>query len=85
MDNKAIEYIKFPATLKEIEMNAFYGCTSIKSLIITSELEVIGDNAFYGCSSIGVGALYQLCLDHFPVIGQIGHPSGISGYRTGLR
>ncbi|MBQ3074310.1 MAG: leucine-rich repeat protein [Ruminococcus sp.] len=53
MDNKVIEYIEFPATLREIEMNAFYGCTSIKSLIITSELEVIGDNAFYGCNSIG--------------------------------
>lgn len=53
MNNKAIEYIEFPATLKEIEMNAFYGCTSIKSLNITSELEAIGDNAFYGCNSMG--------------------------------
>ncbi len=53
MDNKVIEYVEFPATLKEIDMNAFYGCTSLKNLIITSELEKIGDNAFYGCNSVG--------------------------------
>lgn len=54
LNNIDINYIAFPATIKEIGNNAFYGCTALKSLIIPNTIETIGNNAFYGCTTLSL-------------------------------
>lgn len=37
---------------REIEANAFYGCTSLLSLNLVSTIESLGNSAFYGCENL---------------------------------
>jgi hypothetical protein len=41
-----------PNTVKDIDNNAFYGCTGLTSIVIPDSVTHIGSNAFYGCSSL---------------------------------
>lgn len=50
----ALQSITIPSTVKTIEENAFFYCTSLSSVTYsgTSQLEYIGDSAFKGCQSL---------------------------------
>lgn len=52
--------------VKEIKNNAFYGCSSLKSVIISDGVETIGNFAFYNCSSLSL-------IDMSEHIESIGH------------
>jgi hypothetical protein len=43
-----------PDTLTSIEVQAFYGCTSLASIDLPDTLASIGNYAFYGCTSLAV-------------------------------
>lgn len=71
--DKRVNAVTIPSTVKEIIMDAFYGCKSLKGpLNIPANVEKIGDGAFWNCqsltgnivipektSSIGMGAFYN--------------------------
>ncbi|MBR2353704.1 MAG: leucine-rich repeat domain-containing protein [Clostridia bacterium] len=44
----ALETVKLPSTLVEIDSNVFKGCTALKSISLPSSLEKIGGGAFAG-------------------------------------
>lgn len=51
------EFLEIPQIIEncpvtEIRTGAFYGCRSLKRLILPSTLEKIGDNSFYACYSL---------------------------------
>ncbi|MBP5308134.1 MAG: leucine-rich repeat domain-containing protein [Clostridia bacterium] len=51
----AVTEVVFPAALKKIGRQSFYGCSALKSYSFASDpamLEVIGNNAFEGCSAL---------------------------------
>lgn len=53
-DFKNLTSISIPATVKEIQDNAFAGCSSLQQLLFenNSQLEIIGSSAFCGCSQL---------------------------------
>jgi len=48
----SLEHITIPATLIEISMFVFWGCTNLREVVIVNEKVQIGDNAFYNCTSL---------------------------------
>ncbi len=51
-DNKTVERITIPNTVKRIGTEAFRGCESLKKVDMPSTLSELGDYAFYGCSEL---------------------------------
>lgn len=49
----AIVSIRIPDTTLSIGANAFYGCTALTKVRMSSYLEILGEAAFYGCTSLG--------------------------------
>lgn len=49
---EALEDIKIPATVIEIDKRAFYGCFSLKKIKIPARTERIGEEAFAWCTSL---------------------------------
>ena len=54
MSCKKLENVTFGVNskLESIEEDAFYDCTSLKSIIIPNNVMVINERAFYGCTSL---------------------------------
>ena len=48
----AADTLTLPASLTEIEEEAFMGDTSITEVVLPERLEVIGDRAFLGCVNL---------------------------------
>ena len=46
-NNKNIEYIVLPKSLKNISKEAFKNCINLKELVFSEGLEIIGDSSFY--------------------------------------
>ena len=51
-DNKTVERITIPDTVKKIGSEVFSGCESLKKVDMPSTLSELGDYAFYGCSEL---------------------------------
>ena len=49
LNGELVEDLVIPNTVTEIKDNAFYGCTSIKSVTIPNSVTSIGDHAFESC------------------------------------
>lgn len=47
--NSGIENVRIPSTLKVVEAATFFGCTSLKGVEFSEDLEVIGAAAFAKC------------------------------------
>ena len=52
LSGTAITGITLPRDISEIQPYAFYGCTSVKELVLSSGLTSIGKQAFRNCSSL---------------------------------
>ena len=54
MSNENITSITIPASVTEIGLQAFYGCTNLQSVNFeaNSKLQLISPQAFYGCTSL---------------------------------
>ena len=50
--NKNVTEIVIPEGVEEIEEDAFFGCSSLKSVSIPNSVTFIGDGAFMDCSSL---------------------------------
>ena len=48
--NKNVTEIVIPEGVEEIEEDAFFGCSSLKSVSIPNSVTFIGDGAFMDCS-----------------------------------
>ena len=48
-DNKEIEKVIIPKTIKTIGNFAFQDCSNLKEVVFSEGLETIGDSAFWGC------------------------------------
>ena len=51
------EFLEIPQTIEncnvtEIKLGAFYGCSSLRRIILPPTLEKIGENSFYACYSL---------------------------------
>ena len=51
VDDVYTEFI-IPDSVESIKFDAFYGCSSLESVVIPDSVESIEDCAFYGCSSL---------------------------------
>lgn len=51
---KALKYVKLPSALTFVSSGAFYGCSSLKTVVfpLSSKVKNIGSEAFRGCSSL---------------------------------
>ncbi|MBR5201165.1 MAG: leucine-rich repeat domain-containing protein, partial [Alistipes sp.] len=49
---KGVTEYSIPESVKRIGYRAFYGCSSLKIIIIPKSVTSIGEDAFYGCSSL---------------------------------
>ena len=54
-----------PASVRRIDYDAFYGCTSLESFEIPASVTEINNFAFYGCTSLSSVTIYALRLDHY--------------------
>ena len=50
---------KIPADVTEIGKLAFYGCTTLDTLVIPARVKAIGQDAFYGCRNIESIEVYE--------------------------
>lgn len=48
----ALKYVEISNKTTIIERNAFYGCTSLETIVLGANLQKILSGAFYGCNSI---------------------------------
>ncbi|KAI5491261.1 ribonuclease inhibitor domain-containing protein [Trichomonas vaginalis G3] len=48
--------VEFSSVLKNIYANAFYGCSSLTSIVFPQTLVGIGESAFYGCTSLVINS-----------------------------
>ncbi len=51
-DNTSITFVNIPTTVTRIGLNAFYGCTSLASVVIPSSVTTLLDSAFRDCTSL---------------------------------
>lgn len=51
-DNKTVEIIRLPATVKHIRKSAFSYCTKLREITMANGIETIEDWAFLGCTSL---------------------------------
>lgn len=51
-DNKTLESVTLPKTVTVLNGSFFYGCSSLREVLNTSQLEGIGSDVFRGCSSL---------------------------------
>ncbi len=51
-DNKTVEVIRLPATVKHIRKSAFSYCAKLREVTLNNGVETIEDWAFLGCSSL---------------------------------
>ena len=52
LNGNLVTHVDVPASITEIPMNIFYGCTSLKSVNIPKNIRTIGENAFSNCISL---------------------------------
>ena len=48
----ALSAVSLPATLANIQQNAFSGCRSLTEIDLPDSVKTLGDYAFYGCSKL---------------------------------
>ncbi len=51
-DNKTLESVTLPKTVTVLNGSLFSGCSSLREVLNTSQLEGIGSDVFRGCSSL---------------------------------
>lgn len=51
-DCKCLTKITLPSSLKEIDMDAFRGCASLREVIVPEGVTKMGDGVFYDCSAL---------------------------------
>ena len=52
LNNELVTELNIPNTVTEIKPNAFYGCSSLTSVVIGDSVTSIGNTAFYDCTSL---------------------------------
>ena len=51
-DCKSLESIIIPSTITDLGLEAFYGCSRLRKVVLNEGLKSIGGKAFYACSSL---------------------------------
>ena len=52
LNETLVTHLDFPESLSEVLLGSFYGCSSIKSVVIPDSVNSIGAQAFAGCTSL---------------------------------